>query len=198
MTRTVFTSARQRYDPAALKARMGLVLGGLPQRQHRIRFPHFWSLPMKSLFVALVLIAVVFPIAARCDEKAKDEKELYATWEVSTAELAGKKLPEESLKTWRLTLTEKKYIFKTVGEADEGTYTLIENKEKSDDKKFKAMDIKGGDAGPNKGKTFHCIYELKDDTLTVCYDLEGKMRPTEFKTKPDSKLFLVTYKREKK
>ena len=55
-----------------------------------------------------------------------------------------------------------------------------------------------GVKGPNKGKTFPAIYELAGDTLRVCYDLSGKKRPTEFKTKADTKLYLVTYKRKKK
>jgi hypothetical protein len=54
-----------------------------------------------------------------------------------------------------------------------------------------------GTDGPNKGKTFLAIYELDKDSLKVCYDLSGKARPTEFKTKPDTTLFLVTYTREK-
>ncbi len=60
----------------------------------------------------------------------------------------------------------------------------------------KTMDIKGT-KGPNKGKTFLTIYELKGDELKVCYDLSGKARPTEFATKPDTQLFLVTYRRAK-
>ena len=58
------------------------------------------------------------------------------------------------------------------------------------------MEIKGTD-GPNKGKTIPAIYELKDDTMRVCYDLNEKKRPTEFKTKAGTNLYLVTYKREK-
>ena len=61
----------------------------------------------------------------------------------------------------------------------------------------KALDITGTD-GPNKGKTILAIYELDSDTLRVCYDLSGKSRPKEFKTKADTQLFLVTYKREKR
>jgi hypothetical protein len=49
----------------------------------------------------------------------------------------------------------------------------------------------------NKGKIILAIYELKGDTLRVCYDLSGKARPSEFKAKPDTPLFLVNYKREK-
>ena len=35
------------------------------------------------------------------------------------------------------------------------------------------MDITGTN-GPNKGKTFLVIYELKGDELRVCYDLSGE------------------------
>jgi hypothetical protein len=51
--------------------------------------------------------------------------------------------------------------------------------------------------GPNKGKTIPAIYERDGDTLRVCYNLSGKNRPTEFKTKAGAQLFLVTCKREK-
>jgi hypothetical protein len=43
----------------------------------------------------------------------------------------------------------------------------------------------------------HVKDQSTDDTLKVCYDMGGKNRPTEFKTKPATQLFLVTYKREK-
>ena len=39
--------------------------------------------------------------------------------------------------------------------------------------------------------------DLSGDTLRVCYDLTGKARPTEFKTKKGELLFLATYKRAK-
>ena len=62
--------------------------------------------------------------------------------------------------------------------------------------KPKTMDIIGTD-GPNKGKTFLAIYELNGDTLRVCYDLTGKVRPTEFKTRKGELRFLAAYKRAK-
>jgi uncharacterized protein (TIGR03067 family) len=74
-------------------------------------------------------------------------------------------------------------------EPDKGTFKLDPSA------KPKAIDITGTE-GPNKGKTIPAIYELTDDTLTVCYNLGGKDRPTEFKTKAGTQLFLVTYKRE--
>ena len=47
-----------------------------------------------------------------------------------------------------------------------------------------------GQKGPNEGKTFLAIYELKGDELRVCYDLTGKSRPAEFASKADTLLFL--------
>ena len=87
-------------------------------------------------------------------------------------------------------LKDEKYTA-TVGEqTDEGTVTLDLDSDPL------GMEIKGT-KGPNEGKTIPAIYELKDDVLKVCYNLEGKKRPTEFKTKAGSKFYLVTYKREK-
>ena len=57
------------------------------------------------------------------------------------------------------------------------------------------MDIVGS-KGPNQGKKIPAIYELNGTTLKICYDLSGKSRPKEFKTTPDSQLFLVEYKRQ--
>ena len=71
-----------------------------------------------------------------------------------------------------------------------GTYTI------DADSKPKSMTITGTE-GPNHGKTFPAIYELKGDTLRICYDLSGAKRPTEFKSVAGTKLYLVTYSRKK-
>jgi uncharacterized protein (TIGR03067 family) len=57
------------------------------------------------------------------------------------------------------------------------------------------MDIVGT-KGPNRAKKIPAIYELTDTTLRICYDLSGKARPKEFKTRSDTQLFLVEYKRQ--
>jgi uncharacterized protein (TIGR03067 family) len=121
---------------------------------------------------------------------AKDDDAIQCTWLPSTAELAGKPFPDEVRKTVKLVIKDDKYTV-TVGEAvDKGTAKL------NPKAKPKELDINGTE-GPNKGKTILAIYELDGDTLRICYDLGGKNRPTEFKTKEGSQLFLVTYKREK-
>jgi uncharacterized protein (TIGR03067 family) len=51
--------------------------------------------------------------------------------------------------------------------------------------------------GKFKGKTIRCIYSLENGELKLCLP-SPETRATEFKTKADTKLYLVTYKRKKK
>jgi uncharacterized protein (TIGR03067 family) len=142
-----------------------------------------------KLFVALAPL-LSFSLAAWSAD-AQDGDTIQGAWLPSSAELAGQKFPDDVRKTIKLELKNDKYTV-TAGKAvDNGTFKL------NPSVKPKALDITGTD-GPNKGKTFLAIYELDGDTLRVCYDLSGKNRPTEFKTKADTQLFLVTYKREKR
>jgi uncharacterized protein (TIGR03067 family) len=144
---------------------------------------------MRRLSLVCVAALVAYPCVARCDDAKKGDSKIDGTWLAKNAELSGKKLPEKSIESLKLTL--KKGEYEVVAESpDRGTVTY------DDTAKPKEMDIKGVD-GPNKGKTFLAIYELKDDKLTICYDLSGSSRPTEFKTRPKTKLFLVTYERKK-
>jgi uncharacterized protein (TIGR03067 family) len=134
--------------------------------------------------VILTLASIQFSAAADAD------KQLDGTWLATTAELAGNPFPENVTKSITLVIKGDHYKV-TVGERpDEGTARLIP------DSNPKAMDITGTE-GPNKGKTFLAIYEVKGDALKVCYDLAGKNRPEEFKTKPQTMQFLVTYQRKK-
>jgi uncharacterized protein (TIGR03067 family) len=122
--------------------------------------------------------------------EAKGDDTLEGTWLPSAAELAGKLFPDEVRKTMKLVVKDDKYTV-TVGKAvDKGTLKL------NPKAKPKEMDIIGTD-GPNKGKTILAIYERDGDTLRICYDLSGKGRPKELKTKEGTQLFLVTYKRQK-
>ena len=54
-------------------------------------------------------------------------------------------------------------------------------------------------AGDFKGTTLEGIYEIKEDTLKICFrNDEAKNRPTEFRTKAGSNLVLFILQREKK
>ena len=111
---------------------------------------------------------------------------IEGAWIPVVAELGGKTLPEEFLKDTKLVLTAGNYTYIN----DHGAYKLIPSE------KLKALDISGKE-GPNQGKTLLAIYELTGDTLRICYDLEGKTRPSEFVTKAGTQQLLVSYKRAK-
>ncbi|WP_020470426.1 TIGR03067 domain-containing protein [Zavarzinella formosa] len=146
---------------------------------------------MKLLLTALTTLMVFAANSGRAAEPKKEDAQLIeGAWLMTTAELAGQKLPEEIIKNFKLILADGKYTLKSNSPEDRGSITLFPAKTP------KAIDVKGTE-GPNKGKMFLAIYEMSGDSLKICYDLEGKARPEEFKTKAGTKLFLVTYIREK-
>ena len=145
----------------------------------------------KLLLLLSVGCLVFMPL--RAPNADDDKKMLEGTWILVAAELGGQKLPDEGLKdaaagdaAGKLILTDGRYTFQN----DQGTYKL------GPADKPKTMDI-NGTHGPNQGKTFLAIYELTGDSLRICYDLAGKMRPSEFTTKAGTLQFLAFYKRAK-
>ena len=143
---------------------------------------------MKRIFCIELALAV--SLCASAAGSQPDAQAVEGNWRPVTAELAGRPMPEAVLKTISLKLGGDKYeVF--VGEhPDKGTYTLDGSTTP------KGMTVTGTE-GPNKGKTFPCIYELRGDTLRICYDLSGAKRPGEFKSIPGTKLYLVTYSRKR-
>jgi uncharacterized protein (TIGR03067 family) len=144
----------------------------------------------RTVSCSLLFFSLLGALALARGDAGTDIKDLEGTWLPLSGEIAGKKYPDEVLKTIKLVLKDDKYTV-TVGDLiDEGTCKIDPSKSP------KALDIKGT-KGPNEGKTILAIYDLKKDTLRVCYDLSGKERPAEFATKADTSLFLLTYKRAK-
>jgi uncharacterized protein (TIGR03067 family) len=141
-----------------------------------------------TLLGTVVVLLCVGGVQSR--DAKEDLKMLDGTWLPVSGELAGEKYPEATLKMTKLVIKDGKWTV-TIGDInDAGTFTL------DTAKKPNTMDIVGTD-GPNKGKTIPAVYELKDDTLKICYGLDGKERPKEFKTKEGTKEFLLVYKRQK-
>lgn len=142
---------------------------------------------MRTLACLFVVLAVGVGLAA--DEK--DElKTIAGAWVVEKAEMDGADRLA-AMKQYVLTLDGDKYELDDNGRKDKGTVKVDGSKSP------KQMDLTGGPTSPFKGKTIRCIYEVKDGKLTVCYGLDFKTRPTEFKTTKDSKRSLVTYKPKK-
>ena len=140
-------------------------------------------------YILCLCLAVFFsPHAFAADPP--DAKAIEGSWTPIKAELGGQPLPDAVLKTISLKLADGKYEAMGGGHPDYGTYSLDAAMQP------KSMTVIGTN-GPNQGKTFPCIYELKGDTLRICYDLSGAKRPAEFKTVAGTKLYLVTYHRKK-
>ncbi len=115
---------------------------------------------------------------------------LQGSWQPVEAELGGQRLPEQAMKGFSLTIQDGEYVVRTGEQLDKGTIRV-------DTKPTPAtMDVHGAQ-GPNEGKTFPAIYELKGDALRICYDLAGKVRPERFETAAGTQQFLVTYRRVK-
>lgn len=144
---------------------------------------------MKLALLLGVLLALSSAVVA--GDPPDDAKALQGTWVPTKAELGGQPMADDVLKTITLKLDDGKYEVHVGDRPDKGTYTLDATTQP------RGMSVTGTD-GPNRDKTFPAIYELKEDMLRICYDLSGKQRPTEFKTTAGTKLYLVTYRREKK
>jgi uncharacterized protein (TIGR03067 family) len=143
------------------------------------------------LATSLIVVSCATIARSHDDEKEKKARaEMNGTWVPTAAELDGEKLPKNVYETIKLVIKDEKYTVTVGKQVDEGTVKLDLESDPT------GMEIKGT-KGPNDGKTIPAIYELKDDKLKVCYNLEGDKRPKEFKTTAGSKYYLITYKREK-
>jgi uncharacterized protein (TIGR03067 family) len=141
-------------------------------------------------YLLYLCVAIGASLNAFAANSPDDAKAVQGNWGIIKAELAGQPMADAVIKTISLKLDDGKYeVF--VGEhPDRGTYTLDTST------KPRSMTVIGTE-GPNQGKTFPAIYELKGDTLRICYDLSGAKRPTEFKSVAGTRLYLVTYHRKK-
>jgi uncharacterized protein (TIGR03067 family) len=147
---------------------------------------------MRNLLLPAVLFAVLAPTATADDKADADLKAMVGKWTVVKAELGGKDVTEH-LKDLDFQVRDKGAYTAKVGKmVDKGAFTVDPSKSP------KHMDIKTGKDGPSAGKTIKAIYKIDGDSLTVCYEFGGEGdRPTEFKTKPDTKQYLAEYKRAK-
>jgi uncharacterized protein (TIGR03067 family) len=129
------------------------------------------------------------------DDKADLEKEVkkfQGTWTFESSEAGGNELPADDLKTLILTFEGDKHTVKKGDEVIQvGTQKLDPSRSP------KTIDVTMAE-GPHKGTVMLGIYEIDGDTLKVCFDPEGKKRPTEFKSAAGSNYFFNVHKRIKK
>jgi uncharacterized protein (TIGR03067 family) len=135
------------------------------------------------------VVSLCLAMTSFAADKPADAKALEGTWQAVEAQLGGQPMKAEVIKSITLKMENGKYEV-TAENVDKGTYTI------DPEAKPKAITIKGVE-GPNVGKTIPAIYELNDDSLSICYGLGQAPRPTEFKSTAGTTVFLVKYKRKK-
>lgn len=120
----------------------------------------------------------------------QDLQRLQGEWKFEWTELEGERRPpDESQVASPLKISGM--------EMQHGELRLTFKIDASTDPKVIDVVLKNDtDASPS----FEGIYQLKDDTLTICLNSEdgGKQRPTQFTSKPESKLVVVQLSRIKK
>lgn len=106
------------------------------------------------------------------------------------ADVAGKPLFVGELRVRYLVLDGGAYsiIDRTNHVVDRGSYLVNEAARPA------TLDIVGRQ-GPGAGRTLRAIFQLDEDSLTVCYDLDGAERPANMHPRADQLLLSITYTR---
>ena len=129
------------------------------------------------------------------DDKPDLEKEVrrfQGTWTFESSQTGGNALPASELKGFILTFEGDKHTVK------KGDQVIQVGTQKLDPSKSpKTIDVTLTE-GLNKGTVMLGIYAIDGDTLKVCFDPQGKKRPTAFKSAPGSENFVNVHKRVKK
>jgi uncharacterized protein (TIGR03067 family) len=134
------------------------------------------------MFVASVLVSLV-----GCGQQGSDAERLQGTWTVESAE---KQAPEK-IKGLRAVVKGDSFCFR-VGDKDLETAII-----KLDPTKMpKTIDFQPATPGKTEKRPSLGIYELKGNTLKLCWRKEGAERPTEFAAKADDDVMLMTLKRD--
>jgi uncharacterized protein (TIGR03067 family) len=153
------------------------------------------ALPTALLFVAALLPAVAQDKGdpAKGDPAKKDAELLQGTFNFAKVEIDGVKQPRKMKGEPFQTITFKGDKFEvkrgdTVLQA--GTFKLDATK----NPRTIDITINEGDA---KGTVQLGIYEVVGDAFNLCFDPQGKKRPTEFKSPADSGITLAALQRER-
>jgi uncharacterized protein (TIGR03067 family) len=146
---------------------------------------------MRWLMLILLLSSAGLLAAAQGTDKAvqEDLKKLEGTWTYVSVDLAGKKFPDDDIRTGVLTIKGNTYKTELFGQVtDEGTFTIDPSKKpKTWDKvstKVKDAKIAG-------------VYEVDGDTLKYCEGLAGAERPAGITSKKGSLESASVLKRKK-
>jgi uncharacterized protein (TIGR03067 family) len=122
---------------------------------------------------------------AQDDAAKKDMKLLEGTWTVESATKDGKDF--DRIKNDKLVFAGNKLTVKMKDRDENATYTIDPSK------KPKTIDI----STEGKMERVEGIYEVKGDSLKICFGEPGTQRPDAFSAGDGTNRFLVVLKREK-
>jgi uncharacterized protein (TIGR03067 family) len=141
-----------------------------------------------SMLRQLSVLALALVPLAGCSGSKRDKEAMQGMWEVVSSEEGGQP-PKESWKKSRALIDSEINLFNLIG-TDPPTRIGLNMKRLDAAKSPKEIDLEM-DGSPRPG-----IYELKGNDLKICYDQDGKTRPTEFKTKEGDRFLLLVLKRK--
>jgi uncharacterized protein (TIGR03067 family) len=115
---------------------------------------------------------------------------LEGAWAPVAASVSGQELLVAELRVKYLVLDGHDYniVDRSNQVVDRGEYLV------NDSAMPCTIDIVGRD-GPNAGRSMLAIFELRDNRLTVCYNLDGNSRPANMQAHDDQLLLSITYQR---
>jgi len=147
--------------------------------------------------IPILALALLLGADTQKDEKIKDEtNKLQGSWRIVSADREGQKAPEDEIKKYTIIIKGDKFAAHRTENATKPEEKIYEMSFTLDPTKNPHwMDVTYTD-GERKGESSQGIYEVKDDTLTICMS-RGTSRPMEFETKPESQRHLMVLKREK-
>jgi uncharacterized protein (TIGR03067 family) len=145
----------------------------------------------RALWVIIPAVAAMCLLAKNAKgEQGVTTKQIAGSWTCSSAVIDGRPLADETARQLQLTLTADRY------KSQRGDQVLFDSSYTLDTRKNPAQIDMIGTEGDLKGKIAPGILKLDGDTLTMCYVMPGKERPTAFDSQPQSGAFLVVWKRK--
>jgi len=149
---------------------------------------------MQSKCLWFVLVTAFVAGGSLRGQGAKDAgddvlKKLQGTWKFVSQEMDGKPSPKEELAKQTITFADDKWTVRQDGKVVRaGTH-------KFDPAKTPAQVDALVTEGEDKDSTMLGVFELKGDTLKVCFDPKGKQRPTDFSSKAGRMIAVVERKK---
>ena len=146
---------------------------------------------MKRHTLLAVAVGLLVAADAPKDDAKNDLKKFQGTWQVTTMEVDGQKMPAEEAKNFQVIIKGDKYTLKNMDNiVSEGTVKLDPSK------KPRAIDITPME-GDGKGQSMLGIYEIDSETQKVCYAQPDQKRPAKFVSEAGSGNTLIVLKKAK-